>query len=201
MATGTSRARSAAGLAVVALMALVGLGCGASSQPAAAPAHGRELAFFEPRPAPSAWPRAHLADPRATIAVPPGWHRIQGDRGTLSAERLGAGGRITGYLNLTPRQPGETLATWTAFRPAHNRREGNRAVDVRAVSRPRRFGATTATCVQDDYTTSTRARYRELACLFVGARGGVVLVGAAPPSAWRQSEPSLARVIESLRLR
>jgi hypothetical protein len=192
--------RAVIGVAL-ALVAVAAWGCGSSSRPATASGRRAGFAWLEPLPAPASWRTGRLAIPHATIALPPGWRRIRGDRGTFSAERIGPRGHVAGYLNLTPRQAGERLATWAAFRPAHNLQEGNRAVAVRAVSRSRQFGAATVDCVQDDYTTSTQARYRELACLFVGARGGVVLVGAAPPSAWRRVEPSVARVIESLWLR
>ena len=45
--------------------------------------------------------------------------------GTRDRALRKAGGRIVGYLNITPQGGDETLANWASFRPAHNREEGD----------------------------------------------------------------------------
>ena len=66
------------------------------------------------------------------------------------------------------------LANWSRFRPEHNRGEGDRDVRLIASSSDLTFRAGRGSCVIDDYTTS-KATYREIACLVSGPlidRGG-----------------------------
>src|SRR5947209_3520030 len=109
----------------------------------------------------------------AMLAYPPGWTPIKTDRGTASVALLGGGQRIDGYLNATPRQGTETLADWSRFRPQHNQGEGDRGVRLVAVTTDGRFRSGRAACVIDTYTTS-RASYREIACLVSGPRASAV---------------------------
>jgi hypothetical protein len=95
--------------------------------------------------------------------------RITSDPGTVSAAHVDARGVIVGYLNATPQQADESLSNWAAFRPHHNAHEGDRHVRVLAAARALRFGSGRASCVIDTYGTS-RAPYREIACLVQGAR-------------------------------
>jgi hypothetical protein len=127
---------------------------------------------------------------------PPSWRPIKTDRGTASAALLGAGGRIDGFLNATPKQGAETLANWTRFRPEHNRGEGNRTVRLIAASTALRFRGGRGSCVIDSYTTSTAA-YREIACLVSGARSSAVVVAAAPAELWNRQAPVLQRAVSS----
>lgn len=134
------------------------------------------------------------------LAYPADWRPIRGDSGTASAALRDAHGRFLGYLNLTPRQGGETLAGWAAFRIRHIREEG----DLVAVERgsahdvPFRDGAR-GTCVRDAYTTSTHLRFVEVACLIHGRRADSVIVVAAPPEQWVRRWPALERVLEAVR--
>jgi hypothetical protein len=134
------------------------------------------------------------------LAYPAGWRPLAGDRGTASAALRDARGRWRGYLNLTPRQARETLAGWPAFRVAHNREEGDVVVVPRGAAHgvPFRDGAR-GTCVRDAYTTATRLRFVEVACLIQGPRAGSVIVAAAPPEQWARQWPTLRRALEAVR--
>jgi hypothetical protein len=134
----------------------------------------------------------------ATLAYPPGWRVLPGDRGSASAALRTAGGRYLGYLNITPRQGGERERNWGAFRIRHNRAEGNTDVRLSASARALRFRDGHGACVQDSYTTVTRARYVEIACLVSGAGAADVIVGAAPPAAWRAQAPTIERAISAM---
>lgn len=177
-------------LAAAALAAAVG--CGGSS--AAAPATG-PFAWLRPGPPPAGWSTARLPD-GAILARPPGWRPIRTDPGTASAALMDRG-RLLGYLNATPRQGAESLANWAAFRPDHDREEGNRSVRVLAAGRGLPFRGGTGSCVQDRYVTSTGARYVELACLVVGRRSSAVIVAAAPPGQWSRRQPEIRRAIDA----
>jgi len=98
------------------------------------------------------------------------------------------GHRIGGYLNVTPEQGTETLANWSHFRPKHNLGEGDRSVRLNASSTGLRFRTGRGSCVIDTYTTS-KATYREIACLVSGPRSTAVVV-AAGVTAGRPSEDS-----------
>ena len=135
----------------------------------------------------------------ATLPFPSTWREVAGDRGTASAVLRDPAGRYLGYLNLTPRQGAERQATWSSFRAAHNRAEGDRDVRVLAAARGLRFRPGAGACVQDSYTTATGARYVEVACLISGAHDSVV-VGAAPPGQWSAQEPVIARAISAVTL-
>lgn len=104
-----------------------------------------------------------------------------------------------GYLNLTPRQGRESLSNWLSFRVDHNRDEGDRAVRRLAGATNLGFGDARGSCVRDSYTTKTGAHYVEIACLVVGSRTGVVVVGAAPPSSWGQESGAIKRSIAGVR--
>jgi hypothetical protein len=128
---------------------------------------------------------------------PPRWRRIAGDRGTATVVLLDRRHAFAGYLNLTPRQGRETLADWSAFRVAHNADEGDRHVSTLAVARDLRFRSGHGSCVRDAYTTSSGARFIEVACLVAGRRATSVIVGAAPPQAGAQTFGLLDRAISA----
>jgi hypothetical protein len=133
------------------------------------------------------------------MAYPPGWRPSETDRGTATEVLLSGRGRLVGYLNLTPRTPNERLADWPRFRVDHNAEDNNRQVRALAAGGGLRFGTGTGSCVRDTYITTSGARYIEIACLVVGARSGVVIVAAAPPTEWHRLAPQFARVVESVR--
>jgi hypothetical protein len=109
---------------------------------------------------------------------------------------LGGGGRIDGFLNATPRQGAETLANWRRFRPAHNRHEGDRNVRLLASASDLAFRGGRGSCVIDTYMTS-RAAYREIACLVSAPRSSAVVVAAAPSALWGQRSAALRRAVSS----
>jgi hypothetical protein len=190
-------------------VALAAGGCGASgatrsgvassSQPLPVKAGKRADPFTALRAGapPATWGVARIPTGGA-LFYPPGWRLARGDVGTATAIRLGARHRIVGYLNLTPRQSTETLADWASFRVSHNVAEGNRDVKLEGVAYGVRFRTGSGTCVRDSYTTSSHARFIELACLVRGARATSVIVGAAAPQAWTLTAPLLYRAISAL---
>jgi len=178
-------------VAVAAVVLIVGAGGGHSSHRRAS----GPFAWLHPASAPTGWGVAHTAG-GATLAYPPGWRPIRTDSGTASAALLGRGGRIDGYLNATPKQGAETLASWSRFRPAHNRGEGNRSVRLVASSSDLSFRAGRGSCVIDDYRTS-KAAYREIACLVSGRGSSAVVVAAAPSAVWDRQASTLQRAVSS----
>jgi len=169
-------------VAAVAL-AIAATGCGGSSSSG--------FGWLHPGPAPNGWRMVALRPSGAALPVPPGWRSIRGDAGTASAAVYDAHRTIVGYLNATPRQQGESLAGWRAFRPRHNAQEGNTDVRTLASATGLRFRTGTGSCVQDSYRTSITS-YREIACIVRGRRGTTVIVAAATPSRW----PRLAATLE-----
>ena len=177
----------------IASFALLVAACGGNATAGPKPA----FAWLSARSAPAGWPTARIPS-GAAMSYPPGWKRITGDRGTASVALVGGKSALVGYLNLTPRQGGETIANWTHFRVAHNREEGDRDVATLARASGRPFGDGRASCVEDSYATTTGAHYIEIACLAAGRRGSVVIVGASPAQAWKRISPQLERAISAL---
>ena len=58
------------------------------------------------------------------------------------------------------------------------------------------FRSGRGSCVIDDYTTS-KATYREIACLVAGPRSSAVVVAAAPIALWEQQAATLERAVSS----
>lgn len=159
--------------------------------------HGRAsgpFAWLRPARPPATWKVARIPE-GALLAYPPGWRPIRTDAGTASVARL-RGQRIDGYLNVTPKQGTETLANWSHFRPNHNLSEGDRSVRLNASATDLRFRSGRGSCVIDTYTTS-KATYREIACLVSGPRSTAVVVAAAPSATWNQQAATLQRAVSS----
>jgi hypothetical protein len=198
----TANSRSAAALLTLAACASAAAGCGSAAPRPASAAAGLPspipVSLPAPGPAPAGW-RVQRTELGAALPYPRNWHALTGDHGTASAALRDTAGDYVGYLNLAPRQGAESVASWSSFRAAHNRAEGDREVRVLAAARGLRFRDGPGACVEDSYTTVTGARYMELACLISGAHSAVV-VGAAPPAQWRAQEPLIARAIASATL-
>lgn len=205
MVTATSKVACLLGLAALGLG-----GCGAgygavASSPVSGhagsartvAAAGAGFAWLVPAPAPPGWSVARLAS-GATLAYPPGWHAIHGDRGTASAALFDTAGHYLGYLNLTPRQGAESPTGWASFRVRHNRAEGDTHVAIAEARAGLRFGTARGSCVRDTYTTSARNRYVEIACLVLGRRASSVVVGAAPAGQWSSERSVIERAIAAL---
>jgi hypothetical protein len=177
-------------VAVGAVLLIVALaGCGGSGRGRAS----GPFAWLRPSSPPTGWHVARTRD-GATLAYPPRWTPIKTDPGTASVALLGNGGRIDGYLNVTPRQGTETLADWSRFRPQHNQGEGDRDERLVAATTDARFRSGRGACVIDTYTTS-KASYREIACLVSGPGSSAVVVAAAPTALWDRQAATLQRAV------
>ena len=137
---------------------------------------------------------------RVAIALPPGYRAIHADPGAASAARHGD--PFTGYLNLTPRQGGETVANFPAFRLAHQRDEARAVVEVSRQPHVTFPASARASCVTDDYTAAhgSHTRYRELACLVAQRTGETwVVLGAAPAASWHSRYEELESAVYGLK--
>jgi hypothetical protein len=151
--------------------------------------------WLRPEAQPQDW-KAALTRSGAMLVYPPSWHEIRTDPGTASAAPAGGSGPFTGYLNATPRSGEETLANWSRFRVAHVAAEGGRRVHLEASAAGLSFRAARGSCVIDSYSTS-KARFREIACIVAGARATTVVVAAAPVAEWTQKVALLDRAVAS----
>jgi hypothetical protein len=169
------------------------VGVGASRHSSHGPSSGA-FSWLRPAPPPPGWNVARST--AGALAHPARWTPIKTDPGTASVALLGRDGLIDAYLNATPHQGTETLANWSHFRPAHNTNEGNRNLRVVASSTNLTFRSGRGSCVIDDYTTS-RARYREIACLVAGPTSSAVIVAAARTALWNRHAATLERAVSS----
>ncbi len=189
-----SRTRATVGLVVAAVVLTVGVtGCGGGQD-----GHRRSagpFAWLRPAPPPAGWKVARIPG-GSTLAYPPGWKPIETDPDTATVALLGRGERIDGYLNATPKQGSETPANWSRFRVDHNHGEGNRRVRLVASADDLRFRSGRGSCVVDSYTTS-KAAYREIACLVAGPDSSAVVVAAAPVELWADQAATLERAVSS----
>ena len=174
---------------VVVIIGLVTAG-GASPRRASDP-----FAWLRPASPPVGWHVARTPD-GAALAYPPGWTAIKTDPGTASVALRRNGGRIDGYLNVTPKQGAETLANWSRFRPKKNRAEGARNVHLLAGTNDAHLRSARGSCVIDAYTTSLTT-YEEIACLVSGPGSSEVVVAAAPTRLWQQRSAMLERAVSS----
>jgi len=181
---------SAVGLGVLVLIIVLAAAGGASPRRASGP-----FAWLTPTSPPLGWHMARTPD-TAALAYPPGWTAIKTDPGTASVALLGSGGRIEGYLNVTPRQGAETLANWSRFRPQKNRAEGDRDVHLLSATTGARFRSAHGSCVIDTYTTSLTS-YEEIACLVSGRGSSDVVVAAAPSRLWQRRAVTLKAAVRS----
>jgi hypothetical protein len=181
---------AAVGAGVVALLIALAAAGGPSPRRASGP-----FAWLRPASPPVGWHVARTPD-GAAIAYPPGWTAIKTDPGTASVALRGNGGRIDGYLNVTPKQGAETLANWSRFRPQKNRAEGARNVRLLAATSDAHFRSARGSCVIDAYTTSV-ATYQEIACLVSGPDSSNVVVAAAPARLWQERSAVLERAVSS----
>lgn len=131
--TRVTAALALAGLTAVLLIVALA-GCGGSARGRASGPFG----WLRPASPPPGWNVARTQG-GAVLAYPPGWKPIKTEPGTATVALLGAGERIDGYLNATPRQGNETLADWSRFRPHHNHGEGDRGVRLVAATTDGRF--------------------------------------------------------------
>lgn len=181
---------------VVAAVGAVALIAGLVGTAASGSGHASgSFAWFKPASAPAGWTVARAVG-GAALAYPPRWVPIKTDPGTVSAALLAGGSQIAAYLNATPQNGAETRANWRTFRPQHNREEGDRRVRLLAAAGNLPFRSGPGSCVIDSYVTS-RAGYREIACLVSGSGSSAVVVAAAPSALWSQQADTLERAVSS----
>ena len=185
----------AVGVVAVAAVLIVSLGVASGGGHSGHRRASGPFGWLHPAAPPTGWRLARIPD-GATLAYPPGWRTIETDPGTASAALLGAGGRFDAYLNATPKGGTETAANWSRFRPDHNRGEGNRDVRLLASARNLTFRSGRGSCVIDTYTTS-KATFREIACLVSGPTSTAVVVAAAPNAGWEHQAATLQRAVSS----
>ena len=192
---------AAAGLAVALLAAACSQATRSGPDTATARSGAAGTAGFgwlRARPAPAGWARAGLPGQAAVLWYPRWLVRQQGDAGTVTEGLVSPAGAVQVYLNVTPRQGGETLAAWDRFRVAHLREDGDTAVRLDARSPDVAFRGGRGRCVIDDYTTRVGAnRYREIACCVQAGRGGSVLVAATRAAGWGAYGGVLEKVISA----
>jgi hypothetical protein len=107
-----------------------------------------------------------------------------------------------GYLNATPRQGGERLQGWAAFRLGFERSRGGTHISEVAAAEGLSFRGGRGSCVIDDYNSPRLGghRYREIACFVVGARASTVVIAAAPLAEWPGRAPLLERAVSTFRV-
>lgn len=187
---------SAAAAATAAAAAIAGCG-GNSGGYSSNPAPPTAFAWLKAGSAPAGWKVATTRS-GAKLAYPRGWRPIRTDPGTASAAPRGRRGYFAGYLNATPQGGDETLANWRRFRVAHVAAEGAHNVRLVVAATGLHLGNGRASCVIDSYST-TRMRFREVACIVAGTRATTVVVAAAPARRWAREAPLLRRAIASFR--
>jgi hypothetical protein len=129
-------------------------------------------------------------------------HPLPGDKGTVSAARIGPGGVFQLYLNATPRQGAETLTHWAGFRLRFLRADNAAGAHLDAAARGVRFRGGTGSCVIDDYFTRIGAHhFEEIACLVQSRTSASVIVAAAPAAWWAKARPLLLRAVAAYQVR
>ena len=155
-----------------------------------------------PAPAPAGWSRLPLPNETAVLSYPPTLRRVISDSDAVSAALPGPGGAYLLYLSATPRQGGENLQNWAAYRLRALRAEDASSVREDAAATGLAFSGGTGSCVIDDYVTRIGAhQFEELACLVHGRSGASVIVAAAPAARWAQSRSLLLRAVAAYRVR
>ena len=171
----------------------------AVSQPAQNQAAPASFAWFRSQTAPASWLRASLADRSGVLSYPSMLRPMSGDAGTVTYGLNTRAGAALVYLNVTPRQGGETMRNWPGFRAEHLREDGETDVRIDATSGTLSFRGGQGRCVVDDYTTKIHNNhYREIACYVQGASGAhtaSVLIAATRAVTWAQYGTLLERVV------
>ncbi|MGH2849749.1 MAG: hypothetical protein ACRDLP_03940 [Solirubrobacteraceae bacterium] len=197
----------AASAAIGGLTALLALwpGVGVASPRPGAPSRARALPrgfrWFAPAQAPAAWKRSSLPSGGAILSYPASLSPVRSDSVSIAFGRTDSSGRILVYLNATPKQAAEHLATWPTFRIAHNRLE-SKDVHEDASAFGLTFIGGSGSCVIDDYVTRGvhSNHYREIACFVRGSTTSSVVVAAALGSQWKRNARLLERAVDSYQL-
>ena len=161
------------------------------------------FAGLAPAPPPVGWNHfdVSVAPGVASLAWPPSFAPIGGDRGTASAAVRDDTGAVHAYLNVTPRQGNERPRGFAAFRAHLLAGEHDQSVRLEGAAEGLAFRGGRGSCVLDDYVTRIgHHHFRELACFVVGQRGGAVVVAAATTVEWHRFEPQLRRAVATFAL-
>ncbi len=181
---------------------LLGLAACAVCATAQAAIAGRPapFAWLVPAAAPSAWKQARLPSGVAVLSYPSTLHRSSADPGSITALSRNSQGGVTIYLNATPRQGNERLATWPAFRLRVSSEEAATPAHEDAAITKVPFRGGTGSCVIDDYVTRGVAHhYKEIACYIEGRHGGSVVVATTTALLWPQERRILEQTIAAYR--
>ena len=191
-----SRLRGAVVPIIATAASLLALASAAIASAATHPPRSGAFAWLHPAAAPATWRQVRLPSGVATLAAPPGWVDLIGDKGTATVAPAGPAGYLTGYINVTPRQGAERPHGFARFRTSHLADEGSRNVRIVAAAEGLRLRGASGTCVIDDYDSRVgHHRYREIACIGAGAHGTAVVIAAAPLAQWTQRAPLLEHAV------
>jgi hypothetical protein len=192
----------------LALVTAVALGCallgtagGAGARPDVGPLTPA-FAWLVPAAAPAGWKHFALPSGAAVLSYPAFLRPEKSDAGSITVVTRNAGGLTPIYVNATPREGGEQLATWAAFRlavlrdeSAKTAHESGHVVDVA-------FNGGFGSCIHDDYVTRIGSHhYAEIACYVEGPHGGSVVVASTFASLWQKEKRLLEQVIATYRAR
>jgi hypothetical protein len=181
---------------VAAIIGLLVQRNGASTSGAVAPMGA--FAWLAQTHLPVGWARLDGPPSLGGLPIPPRFHAVPGDPGTLSAALLGPGDVDLGYLNATPLQASEHLQGWPTFRLEHLRDDNDLAVRQNAAVRLVRTSTGLRSCVVDDYVTRVGAHhFQEVACLVIRHPSGGVVVAAVPSGDPAHVWPVLENAIAS----
>lgn len=182
---------AAALLTIVTACVTVSAGVGARSP---------QFRWLVPAQAPSNWKHAKLPSGAAVLYYPSNLQRIRSDVGAITAVQKNSHGLFPIYLNATPRQGNERLATWPAFRLRVNTEEGARGAHNDGAVTNVPFLGGTGSCVIDDYFSRVGAHhYKEIACYTEGPHGGSVVIAATFASLWAKERALLEQAIAAYR--
>ena len=146
---------------------------------------------------PATWTRLGGPSGLGLVSSPPGFRRVHGDPGSLTAVLLSSTGTYLGYINVTPHQGHETLRDWAAFRLTHLRGDGAVSAHEDAMVQSVRTAATVRSCVIDDYVTTVGHHpFHEVACDVTNGSVSSVVVAATPSGdpahVWTELERAVA---------
>jgi hypothetical protein len=165
---------------------------------AARPSRPAGFTWFRAGPAPPGWHSVALPDGGAVLSYPRSLRALPSDRGAVSEGLTTKAGTVLVYLNVTPKQGGETLRGWAAFRVEHLLDDDASAARMTGQATGLKFRGGTGSCVLDSYTTKAHANhYREIACFVQGAHRASVLVAATPEGDWGTYEGLLERAVDA----
>jgi hypothetical protein len=160
------------------------------------------FSWFKPAPPPSGWRQLALPSGTAVLSYPPSLRPLKGDHGSVSAASRGPDGNFLVYVNATPQEGDEGLAGWAESRLGHLRGDDASSVHEESAAEGLAFRSGRGSCVIDDYVTKVgHNSFHEIACLVEGAKGGSVIVAAAPSPTANSVNATLERAVSSYLVR